>query len=193
MLIALYPSLIIVSLSIILLIFPLIKRRISILKFIYLLLFIIYICTLIGITIFPFPVQKYFIETMIEDQLGLKHNFIPFKIIYDAMNFGSLSFGLNILFKQAVGNILLFLPMGFVLPMIFTNIKAIRKVIFIGFLASLSIELFQGFAGLWIGYNYRAVDIDDLIFNVLGTVIGFLIWKLLYDFLKRNDLIIVSK
>ncbi|MGN7392788.1 VanZ family protein [Peribacillus frigoritolerans] len=44
-------------------------------------------------------------------------------------------------------NILLFLPMGFVLPMIFTNIKAIRKVIFIGFLASLSIELFQGFAG----------------------------------------------
>jgi glycopeptide antibiotics resistance protein len=82
--------------------------------------------------------------------------------------------------------------MGCVLPMIFTNIKAIRKVIFIGLLASLSIELFQGFAGLWIGYNYRAVDIDDLIFNVLGTVIGFLIWKLLYEFLKRNDLIIVS-
>ena len=93
MLIALYPSLIIVSLSIILLIIPLLKRRISLLKFIYLLLFIIYICTLIGITIFPFPVQKYFIETMIEDQLGLKHNFIPFKIIYDAMNIGSLSFG----------------------------------------------------------------------------------------------------
>ena len=193
MLIALYPSLIIVSLSIVLLIIPLLKRRISLLKFIYLLLFIIYICTLIGITIFPFPVQKYFIETMIEDQLGLKHNFIPFKIIYDAMNIGSLSFGLNILLKQAVGNIILFLPMGFVLPMIFTNVKAIRKVIFIGFLASLSIELFQGFAGLWIGYNYRAVDIDDLIFNVLGTVIGFFAWKLMHGFLIRNDLIIVSK
>ncbi|WP_454862379.1 VanZ family protein [Peribacillus frigoritolerans] len=193
MLSALYPSLIIVWLSIILLIFLLVKRRISLLKCIYLLLFIIYICTLIGITIFPFPVQKYFIETMIEDQLGLEQNFIPFKIFYDAMSYGSLSFGLNILFKQVAGNILLFLPMGFVLPMIFTNIKAIRKVIFIGLLASLSIELFQGFAGLWIGYNYRAADIDDLIFNVLGTVIGFFAWKLMYGLLNRNDLIIVSK
>ncbi|NCT38887.1 VanZ family protein [Bacillus sp. EB93] len=182
MILALYPSVIIVSLSIIILIFPLVKRRISILKFLYILLFIIYICSLIGITIFPFPVQKYFIETMIEDQLGLKHNFIPFKIFYDAMSYGSLSFGLTILLKQVVGNIILFLPMGFVLPMIFTNLQTIRKVIFIGFFASLSIELFQALAGLWIGYNYRAADIDDLIFNVLGTVIGFLIWKLLYQF-----------
>ncbi|CEG31953.1 VanZ family protein [Peribacillus castrilensis] len=193
MILALYPSVIIVSLSIIILIFPLVKRRISILKFLYILLFIIYICSLIGITIFPFPVQKYFIETMIEDQLGLKHNFIPFKIFYDAMSYGSLSFGLTILLKQVVGNIILFLPMGFVLPMIFTNLQTIRKVIFIGFFASLSIELFQALAGLWIGYNYRAADIDDLIFNVLGTVIGFLIWKLLYQFLNKNNLIIVSK
>ncbi|MFS0810819.1 VanZ family protein [Peribacillus phoenicis] len=159
----------------------------------YLLLFIIYICTVIGITIFPIPFQQYLIETMIEDQFGLKHNFIPFKIFYDAMSYGSLSFGLTILLKQAVGNIILFLPMGFVLPMIITNLQTIGKVIFIGTLTSLSIELFQGLAGLWVGYNYRAVDIDDLIFNVLGTVIGFLIWKLLYEFLNRNDLIIVSK
>ncbi|MFS0766007.1 VanZ family protein [Peribacillus sp. 1P06PB] len=193
MLSALYPSLIIVSLSIMLLMFPLVKRRISILKFMYLLLFIIYICTVIGITIFPIPFQQYLIETMIEDQFGLKHNFIPFKIFYDAMSYGSLSFGLTILLKQAVGNIILFLPMGFVLPMIITNLQTIGKVIFIGTLTSLSIELFQGLAGLWVGYNYRAVDIDDLIFNVLGTVIGFLIWKLLYEFLNRNDLIIVSK
>ncbi|WP_057911404.1 VanZ family protein [Peribacillus muralis] len=193
MILALYPCIIILSLSIIILIFPLVKRRISILKFMYVLLFIIYISSLIGITIFPFPVQKYLIETMIEDQLGLKHNFIPFKIFYEAMSYGSLSFGITILLKQVVGNIILFIPMGFVLPIIFVNIQNIKKVILIGFLSSLSIELFQGLAGFWIGYNYRAVDIDDLIFNVLGTVVGFLIWKFLYRFLIRNDLIIVSK
>ncbi|MFH0070506.1 VanZ family protein, partial [Peribacillus sp. NPDC056705] len=170
MLTALYPSIIIISISLIILIFQLVKRRISGQNFVYLLFFTIYISSLFSVTIFPFPVQKFLIETMIEDQLGLKHNFIPFKIFYDAM-----SFGLTIILKQVVGNIILFLPMGFVLPRIFTNIQTIKKVIFIGFLASLSIELVQALAGLWIGYNYRAADIDDLIFNVLGTVIGFLI------------------
>ncbi|MGE7879766.1 VanZ family protein [Peribacillus muralis] len=192
MLTALYPSIIIISISLIILIFQLVKRRISGLNFVYVLFFTIYISSLISVTIFPFPIQKFLIETMIEDQLGLKHNFIPFKIFYDAMSFGSLSFGLTILLKQVVGNIILFLPMGFVLPMIFTNIQTIRKVIFSGFLASLSIELFQALAGLWIGYNYRASDIDDLIFNVLGTVIGFLIWKLLYKVFKNNNLIVTS-
>lgn len=129
---------------------------------------------------------------MIEDQLGLKHNFIPFKIFFDAMSFGSLSFGFFILLKQVVGNIILFLPMGFVLPLIFTNIHTIRKVILIGFLASLSIELLQALGGLWIGYNYRAANIDDLIFNVLGTVIGFLIWKLLYKIFKNSNLLVKS-
>ena len=190
MLTALYPSIIIISISLIIFIFQLVKRRISGLNFVYLLFFTIYISSLISVTIFPFPIQKFLIETMIEDQLGLKHNFIPFKIFYDAMSIGSLSFGLAILLKQVVGNIILFLPMGFVLPIIFTNIQTIRKVILIGFLASLSIELLQALAGIWIGYNYRAADIDDLIFNVLGTVIGFLIWKLLYKVLKNNNLIL---
>ncbi|MFF2459831.1 VanZ family protein [Peribacillus simplex] len=197
MLTALYPSIIIISISLIILIFQLVKRRISGQNFVYLLFFTIYISSLFSVTIFPFPIQKFLIETMIEDQLGLKHNFIPFKIFYDAMSFGSLSFGslsfgLTIILKQVVGNIILFLPMGFVLPKIFTNIQTIKKVIFIGFLASLSIELVQALAGLWIGYNYRAADIDDLIFNVLGTVIGFLIWKLLYKVFKNNNLIVTS-
>lgn len=192
MLTALYPSIIIISISLIIFIFQLVKRRISGLNFVYLLFFTIYISSLVSVTIFPFPIQKFLIETMTEDQLGLKHNFIPFKIFFDAMRFGSLSFGLTILLKQVVGNIILFLPMGFVLPMIFTNLQTIRKVILIGLLVSLSIELLQALAGLWIGYNYRAADIDDLIFNVLGTVIGFLIWKLLYKVFKNSNSLVKS-
>ncbi|MCK2019813.1 VanZ family protein [Peribacillus frigoritolerans] len=191
MLTALYPSIIIISISLIILLFQLVKRRISGLNFVYLLFFTIYISNLISVTIFPFPVQKFLIETMIEDNLGLKNNFIPFKIFNDAMNMDSLSFGLSIILKQVVGNTILFLPMGFVLPIIFSNMQT-KKIIFIGFLTSLSIEIFQGLAGLWIGYNYRAADIDDLIFNMLGTAFGLLIWKLLYKVFKNNNLIVTS-
>lgn len=126
MLTALYPSIIIISISFIILLLQRLKRRISGLNFVYLFFFTIYISSLISVTIFPFPIQKFLIETMIEDNLGLKNNFIPFKIFNDAMNMDSLSFGVSIILKQVVGNTILFLPMGFVLPIIFFNMQTKR-------------------------------------------------------------------
>ncbi len=181
-----YPSIIIMTFFLLFWGFRFFKGYISPLKFFYWMIFGIYITCLIDLTLFPFPFQKYLIQVMIEDKLGYNANFIPFKIFSDAMEY-DLSFGLSIILKQVIGNIVLFIPMGFGIPMLFPKFK-LKKVLLIGLLASLSIEVLQSIANFFIGYNYRAVDIDDLIFNFLGTILGLMLWKIFYKFLKKENL-----
>ena len=69
-----------------------------------------------------------------------------------------------------VGNILIFMPIGFCLPLLWDT-KA-KKVILIGFLISLYIEICQLFLN-------RGTDVDDLILNTIGTIFGLLLYKLL--------------
>ncbi|PGM55498.1 VanZ family protein [Bacillus sp. AFS053548] len=166
----LYPSIIISTFFILYFGYQFLKGSITLLKLLYWLIFGIYFTCLINLTLFPFPYQKYLIQVMIEDHLGYNHNFIPFKSIVDTINYGSIS----IFLKQIAGNVLLFIPLGFAFPILFFKLTN-RKTILIGFTLSLAIELIQATSGLFLGYNYRSCDIDDLILNTLGTIIGLAI------------------
>ena len=67
-------------------------------------------------------------------------------------------------------NIALFIPLGFMLPMLNQASRKWDITLACGFFFSLTIEIFQLF-------NSRITDIDDLITNTLGTLIGYLIFK----------------
>jgi len=69
-------------------------------------------------------------------------------------------------------NILLFLPLGFLLPLLWTSFSGLRRTVLFGFSLSLFIELSQLFV-------LRATDTDDLIANTLGALIGFALFRLL--------------
>ncbi|WP_458749491.1 VanZ family protein [Corynebacterium sp. S7] len=69
------------------------------------------------------------------------------------------------------GNIFLFIPVGFLLVLIFAPRRPIRTAFFVGLGASAFIEVTQYIFAL--GYT----DIDDLIFNTLGAVLGALLAK----------------
>jgi len=71
---------------------------------------------------------------------------------------------------ERVLNVILFLPFGFLLPVIWARFRKLLPTALAGFLFSLVIELCQLF-------TYRATDINDLIGNTLGTVLGFLLAK----------------
>ena len=64
-------------------------------------------------------------------------------------------------------NIFLFVPLGFVCPLISKTFERLRNTVLIGFGVSLTIEIVQLFTLL------RATDIDDLLTNVMGTIIGY--------------------
>ena len=70
-----------------------------------------------------------------------------------------------------LGNIAVFIPMGFFLPLLFRKADFKRTMLF-GFSLSLCYELLQ------LPLD-RSTDIDDLILNTLGTLIGFLLARLL--------------
>jgi glycopeptide antibiotics resistance protein len=65
-----------------------------------------------------------------------------------------------------------------------------KAIIVIGFFVSLSIEILQAILGFIIGYNYRAFDVNDLILNTVGTIIGLIIFKALFKFLNNNNLLL---
>ncbi|KPI53393.1 antibiotic resistance protein VanZ [Clostridioides difficile] len=79
-------------------------------------------------------------------------------------------------------NIIMFMPLGFLLPLIWKNFRNIVNVSLTGLGFSLSIEFCQLF-------NFRATDIDDLMMNTLGTVLGYFIWicvSNLFNLIKKK-------
>lgn len=93
------------------------------------------------------------------------NNFIPFKEIL------RYEFGARLFVKNIIGNVLLFVPYGF-FTALYVDIKKSRSAFFLVLLASFAIEFTQ----LGIG---RVFDVDDIILNVLGGMIGFYIFRIL--------------
>ena len=103
-------------------------------------------------------------------------NIIPFKEIF------RYEPGTYLFYKNILGNVLLFLPFGFFVGY-FIKVKKVSVMLLLTFIVSLSIETIQ----LSIG---RVFDVDDVILNVLGGLIGFILYKVLNkaipDKLKKN-------
>ena len=77
------------------------------------------------------------------------------------------------LFYNVVGNCVWFIPIGIFVPLIFKNQNKLWRVMTIGALVSVSIEVLQYI--LCTGVT----DIDDIIFNTLGTIMGYGVYKAL--------------
>lgn len=73
--------------------------------------------------------------------------------------------------KNTLLNIILFMPMGFLLPALWREYRSFKATLFSGFATSLLIEILQIF-------TFRLTDVDDLITNTIGTVAGYYLWKM---------------
>lgn len=143
----------------------LIIRKVGIKKNVLIGLFVMYITLALSVTLFPIPFQELYPS-------GYTHNFVPFKSITSSFNAGIRPF-----LSSVVGNIILTMPFGFLITMILKN-KYFKTIILFIVSFSLMIELLQLFIGLGIGYWYRNVDIDDLILNTIGGILGWGIYKI---------------
>ncbi len=92
------------------------------------------------------------------------NNFIPLKEII-RYNYTS-----SLFFKNVIGNVLLFIPFGYFVNYFLKN-KKIYITIISTLITSLSIEIIQMNIG-------RSFDIDDIILNLCGSVIGCLLFRL---------------
>jgi len=97
-------------------------------------------------------------------------NFIPF-MLFKRMAMVKDDQQLQQMIVIFLGNILMFMPIGFFSALLWKKIKTL-KILLTGTLTTLFIEIVQMFVG-------RETDIDDVIFNILGVYLGYLIYLLL--------------
>lgn len=100
-------------------------------------------------------------------------NLLPFAWVKE-MN----EIGIGEILKQVLVNLVMLIPLGFILPVVFKSFRNCFKTMLCIVLLVLFIETFQYFIG-------RRADIDDLIINTIGGLIGYGIFaildKLLWD------------
>ena len=139
----------------------------------YLFFFSVFYLYLLGVlkyTIFPIPIGSGMAEIMRRElKFSSGINLIPFDI--------------NIVNEQVLYNILLTVPFGFGLPFLL-NVTKIRLMIY-GVSFCVVIESLQLIISLFLGFPYRTIDINDVILNVFGVILGFMVFKV-FGFLFKK-------
>ena len=77
---------------------------------------------------------------------------------------------------NARGNVMLFFPLGILLPLVWPRLRFWRGML-IAIALSCSIELLQYLSSAW--GSYRAADVNDVILNVAGAGLGLALMSLL--------------
>ncbi|MCM1253998.1 MAG: VanZ family protein [Clostridium sp.] len=134
--------------------------------------FAVYLLFLIKVIIFKYPYDELYaiVQTWRKDVIleGLgTANFIPFKTVKMYIRYADK---LNS-FENLAGNILLFVPFGVLLPFIRTAKSKLVDVFANALLLVLGIEVFQLFSA------FGAFDVDDIILNCFGAVLGYFVYR----------------
>lgn len=105
---------------------------------------------------------------------GYKLNLIPFKTIkvyFDLAQSTTDAYMLRQLFVSLISNVILFIPLGFFLPWVWKKLRPAFKAVGASIAIIVAVEITQliTFVG--------SCDIDDLLLNSIGALIGYLIWR----------------
>jgi glycopeptide antibiotics resistance protein len=101
---------------------------------------------------------------------NVRVNTRPLGSILPALRLGPGSFS----YRQLIGNVVAFVPLGVLLPLVLSRPRWSAAIVFVSAIAlSAAIELGQLAVSLHLGYGYRAADIDDVILNTFGAMLGY--------------------
>ena len=146
------------------------------------LLFFLYVIFIIKAIIFKFSFEQLdaIVDSWRKDVIweGLSTaNFTPFKTITMYIRYYRMT-SINS-FENLFGNILVFIPFGYLLPFVHPACKNGFILLANAFVFVVGIEVFQLFSA------FGAFDVDDILLNCLGAVIGSLVFHL-YMFLSNK-------
>lgn len=135
-------------------------------------IFFIYFLIVINLTFFK--------QGFLEFDLAREHysNLIP--LVETIRMFRDNFMGIGNAIYNVLGNILLFMPLGFGIPLFYKNKNRLVDVALYGFIASISIESLQYLTSI------NITDVDDVIFNTLGAIIGFLVFNISCKYIKMQ-------
>ena len=137
------------------------SKKINLVELVIKQLFVMYLCCVVELVFFPLP-------TMEEaSQLSIQYQLIPLHFIADFMDDSFIRVSCQVIF-----NVVMMVPLGMFLE--YCLGLDIRKALLISFAFTAFIEIGQ-LTGLFFIFkgSYRLFDVDDLMLNMLGALIGY--------------------
>lgn len=126
-----------------------------------------YVFWVVSVAFFPMPIEKGW-----GFSLRRAVNLVPLRDLVHS--FGELSRGQII--RQHGGNFLLLVPFTLLGPVLWPRLRSWKRALAIGAGGSAAIELLQLAADAAVGSNYRSADIDDVIVNTAGALVGYAVF-----------------
>jgi len=108
------------------------------------------------------------------------YNLTPFETIKQYV-YNRNHYNFDTWMKNLFGNIVLFIPLGFIIPLINKRFMRILLFLLVVLTILLIVELVQMLT------RVGSFDIDDIILNSFGALIGFSITKVLVIFMNRSN------
>lgn len=136
-------------------------------------LFVIYLMLLVYFLFFS---EEY--GRIASVQREFRYNLIPFVEIRRFWTYRQL-LGTTALFTNIMGNILGFVPYGYMVPVLINRMQNGFLILLSGFCLSLTVEVIQ------LVTRVGCFDVDDLILNTLGAVFGYLLF-LICNHIRRK-------
>ena len=137
------------------------SKKINLVELVIKQLFVMYLCCVVELVFFPLP-------TMEEaSQLSIQYQLIPLHFFADFMDDSFIRVSCQVIFK-----VVMMVPLGMFLE--YCLGLDIRKALLISFAFTAFIEIGQ-LTGLFFMFkgSYRLFDVDDLMLNMLGALIGY--------------------
>ena len=148
------------------------QRKVDLKREAILLLMYINLAVIIRFVFFPRALVAGRVQPLVfeaAEMIPLRINLMPLVHLFE---YGSV----RDMIWNVVGNTVMFIPSGIILPVVYRKLNSFRKVIAVGALISLCIEFLQ------LPFASRASDIDDLLLNTLGVAAGYGIYMIFRRF-----------
>lgn len=146
---------------------------------VYKVIFFIYVIVLIKVIIFkyPFAELKQIADTWEKGVILEGWDTANFTLLKTIKMYIRYSYKLNS-FENLVGNVAAFIPFGYLLPCLSKAARNVLVLLLNAFFFVLAIELFQLVSA------FGVFDVDDILLNCMGALIGYLIYILNKKLLK---------
>ncbi|WP_314588521.1 VanZ family protein [Paenibacillus terrigena] len=110
--------------------------------------------------------------------MHLYENTVPFHTLRDyIVNHHRYTF--TTIFLNLFGNIGVFIPIGLLLPLLFPYFRSIHRIFLASFTGCVLIEMLQ------YAFTLGSFDVDDLILNLIGGMMGFGCYKVIHALVNQ--------
>jgi len=151
-----------------------IKKRVPVRQQILPFVLFVYLLGVIAVTLFPIPITPAMLEQRHMNPGQQFYNLVPLSTVWFMIQQHNLNAIANL-----AGNVALFVPFGFLVPLVFTNLARASKIVPLGFAVTFLVESCQFLISYTMDIFFRSFDVDDMILNTLGVVVGYLLLRLL--------------